>query len=189
MWAILALTGRPAGAGGPDPLDELDLTDDTVIDTVVKESQRVLPSVAGSLPRRVQHDVEIAGSPPVPAGALLVASTVVEHRNPDVYAEPGAYRPQRWLDGSAQPGPYQFFPFGVGARRCLGAAFADLQLRVTLAVLARAGRWPRLLTTRVDHRNKSGVNMAPAGRIMVEAGDGRARRAPLTGAVTRLWRS
>ena len=60
------------------------------------------------------------------------------HRRPDLWADPTAFRPERFLDGA--PEPYAFIPFGGGTRRCLGAAFATLEMREVLRAVARALR-------------------------------------------------
>jgi cytochrome P450 len=176
-WALLTMLSAEAAG-------ELDLTDPTALDTVVKESQRLLPVVPLSLPRRVTADVPVNGSDPVPRGSLLFTAAVVAHHDPVVFPDPYAFRPGRWLDGTA-PSPYEYFPFGVGARRCLGAAFAEAQTRTILRLIA--GRpLPHLLTTKIDYHMKSGVTAAPRSPISVRPSPGPRRR--LTGTVTSLWR-
>lgn len=187
-WALLTMLANPTASVTDE---EHDLTDPVVIDAVVRESQRVLPAVPISLPRRVTTDVSIAGSAPVPRGALLFAVTVLEHHNPSVYPEPFVFRPSRWLAAGYNPKPYEFFPFGVGARRCLGAAFADQQARTTLGLIARHEWTPRLLTTRVDYRMRSGVTGVPKDPIMVEmepAGTMGRRHTVIDGSITGLWK-
>ncbi len=186
-WALLTIIARPAGSGTAGPLG-LDLTDETVLDAVVKESQRLLPAVPISLPRRVVRDVEIAGSAAVPRGAMLWAASIVEHHRPESYPEPEVFLPRRWLDAATGPRPHEFFPYGIGARRCLGAAFADLQVRVTLGLLARQRRQPELLTREVAYRMRSGVSAAPRGPVLVRLGPPGADRTPVTGGVTAYWR-
>ncbi|MEO3807723.1 cytochrome P450 [Sphaerisporangium sp. B11E5] len=176
-WALVTmLAAEEAG--------ELDLTDPAMLDAVIKESQRLLPVVPLGLPRRVTADVPVNGSDPVPRGALLFTAAVVAHHDPVVFPDPYAFLPRRWLDGAA-PSPYEYFPFGVGARRCLGAAFAEAQVRTTLGMIARRPL-PRLLTTRVDYRMKSGVTAAPRAPVHVHPVPG--PRPRLTGSVTTLWR-
>src|SRR4029079_6967944 len=157
-WALLTMLAstedlRPGG--------ELDTTDERVIDAWVRHPHRCLPAVPLTLPRRVVADASIAGSPPVPAGALLFVSAAVEHHNPQVYDEPYAFRPARWRGGAEAPKPQSFFPFGIGARRCLGAAFADLQARVTLGNLGRHVDRLRLHTHDIDYHMTQGVVGGP----------------------------
>jgi cytochrome P450 len=56
------------------------------------------------------------------------------HRRPDVYEDPHAFRPERWLD--RRPGTSTWFPFGGGVRRCIGAAFAEMEMRIALQAIA-----------------------------------------------------
>ncbi|GIH25201.1 putative cytochrome P450 [Acrocarpospora phusangensis] len=175
-WALLTILGTP----------DLEVSDEEQLDAVVRESQRLIPTVPISLPRRVMEDVEIEGAPPIPRGALAFTSPLLEHRDPVAFPDPGAFLPSRWTD--ARTSPYAFLPFGVGQRRCLGASFADLQVRTTLALILAAGR-PQLLTTEVDYHIRSGVTAFPKKAVMVRTGsDGRAA-GPLSGTVTKLWKS
>lgn len=70
------------------------------------------------------------------------------------------------------------------ARRCLAAAFAEVQTRVILGLLAAQPLQPRLLTSSVDHRMKSGVAAAPRKPVMVELGTPGAPRLPITATAT-----
>jgi len=174
-WAMLTILGTP----------ELTVSDEETLDGVVKESQRLIPAVPLSLPRRVTREVEIDGSPPIPRGALAFAAPLLEHRDPAAFPDPDVFRPSRW-DGF-RPSPYEFLPFGVGRRRCLGASFADLQIRTTLGMALEYGM-PELLTTEVDYRIKSGATAFPKKPIMIGAGrDGSRPRRRVTGSVTKLW--
>jgi cytochrome P450 len=176
MWALLLMLAERT---------ELDPTDERSLDAIVKESQRLLPAVPMSLPRRLTAEASIGGSAPIPAGALLWLSAAVDQHRADVYPEPYAYRPERWL--KTPPRPYSFFPFGIGARRCLGAAFAELQTRVTLGLLAKEGRNLRLLTNKVDYRIVSGVVSAPRQPIMVQFAHERNVPPVVTGSTRLLW--
>jgi cytochrome P450 len=160
-----------------------DLTSQDVVDACVNESMRLLPSAPVSLPRRVRRDVDIEGVC-VPAGALLFLSSVVEHHNPAVYADPYAYRPERWLGGTT-PKPWEFMPFGIGARRCLGAAFADLQARTTLGLIAARGL-PVLRTGVIDYGMRSGIVGGTRKPVPISYADAEGPQR-ITGTVTRLW--
>lgn len=168
-WALLTILGTPGLS--PDSEEELD--------AVVRESQRLIPTVPFSLPRRVARDVEVGGTT-IPKGALAFAAPLLEQRDPVSFPDPGTFRPERWT--GAQVSPYAFLPFGVGARRCLGASFADLQIRTTLGLM----EWPSLLTTEVDYVIRHGATAFPKKPVLVRTGK-RAPAAPVTGTVRRLW--
>ncbi len=70
----------------------------------------------------------------LPAGTGLSISILLVHHREDVYPEPFAFRPERWLD--QKPGTYEWLPFGGGTRRCLGAALAMAEQRIVLHAIA-----------------------------------------------------
>jgi cytochrome P450 len=69
----------------------------------------------------------------LPAGVTVAPCIYLVHRRPDVYPEPLAFRPERFLESPA--GTYTWFPFGGGVRRCLGASFALFEMRIVLQEL------------------------------------------------------
>jgi cytochrome P450 len=71
----------------------------------------------------------------LPAGSGISASILLVHHREDLYPEPFAFRPERWLD--RKPGNYEWIPFGGGTRRCLGAALAMAEQRVVLSAMAQ----------------------------------------------------
>jgi cytochrome P450 len=71
----------------------------------------------------------------LPAGSALSVSILLLHHREDVYPEPFAFLPERWLD--RKPGTYEWIPFGGGTRRCLGAALAMAEQRVVLDAMVR----------------------------------------------------
>jgi len=71
-----------------------------------------------------------------PARSLTFLAIWLAHTNRDVYPEPFAFRPERFLDEG--PDTYAWIPFGGGIRRCLGASFAEFEMRIMLReVLSR----------------------------------------------------
>jgi cytochrome P450 family 135 len=86
--------------------------------------------------RRLTEPVHIGGWE-LPAGVTVTPSIYLVHRRPDVYPNPGAFEPERFLDNA--PGTYTWIPFGGGVRRCLGGAFAQFEMGVVLSELIR--RW------------------------------------------------
>jgi len=69
----------------------------------------------------------------LPAGVNLAPSIYLMHRRSDVYDEPRAFRPERFIE--KPPGTYTWIPFGGGVRRCLGASFAQFEMKVVLREL------------------------------------------------------
>jgi cytochrome P450 len=108
--------------------------DDTYLQAAVKESLRLRP-VVPLIVRRLAAPLQV-GERELPAGVAAVPCALLLHRRPDLYPEPDAFRPERFLD--RQPGTYEWLPFGGGQRRCLGASFALLELTVVLRHLLRA---------------------------------------------------
>lgn len=103
------------------------------IDAVIKESLRVRPAVAMAV-RKVMHPTEIGGVE-LPAGISVGANLFVTHRNPELYPDPLAFKPERFLENA--PETYSWYPFGGGTRRCLGASFAMFEMRTILAAILR----------------------------------------------------
>jgi cytochrome P450 len=66
----------------------------------------------------------------LPAGTDVTPAIWLAHTNPNVYSDPLEFRPERFLDGA--PETYAWIPFGGGVRRCLGAAFAEFEMRIVL---------------------------------------------------------
>jgi cytochrome P450 len=107
---------------------------DVWMDAVCRETLRLCP-VISIVVRELQEDVEIAGHV-VPKGARVVPCVHLVHRRPEIYPDPEAFKPERWLDQS--PGTYTWIPFGGGVRRCLGASFALFEMKTILGEIVRS---------------------------------------------------
>jgi cytochrome P450 len=112
---------------------EVDGGDETYLRAVVAESLRLRPVVplAG---RRLSSELRVDGHVLAP-GTDVTPAIWLAHTRADRYPEPFAFRPERFLDGA--PATYAWIPFGGGVRRCLGAAFAEMEMRVALAEILR----------------------------------------------------
>ena len=100
---------------------------------VVQETLRLRPPV-GVMARRVRRPIVLAGRELAPGVRLVPAIPVVNH-NPRVYPQPESFQPERFLEHA--PDTYAWIPFGGGIRRCLGASFAQLEMRRVLHVVLR----------------------------------------------------
>lgn len=101
------------------------------VDAVVKETLRMRPVLA-LVSRRLTEPMELDGFS-LPAGVKVAPSIYLMHRRPDVYPDPERFRPERFLENRA--GTYTWIPFGGGVRRCLGATFAECEMRIVLGAL------------------------------------------------------
>lgn len=131
--------------GRPPTVEELLAA--PVAGAVLNETLRLAPPVWVA-PRRALRDVDVQGVH-VPAGAHVIVSQYVTHRDPSLFPEPESFRPERWADGFERGLPRgAYVPFGAGTRRCLGDQFALLEGRIILLAVARrfrlspAGRRP-----------------------------------------------
>jgi cytochrome P450 family 135 len=114
--------------------DEVDADDgDAYLRATINESLRLRPVVplAG---RRLTSDLQVNGWT-LPAGTDVTPAIWLTHTRADLYPEPFAFRPERFLD--ERPTTYGWVPFGGGVRRCLGAAFAEFEMRVVLTEMLR----------------------------------------------------
>ena len=160
------LGGRPPGAG--------DIPRLAYTRMVFEEAMRVYPPVP-RLVRTALRDYEVGGYT-VPAGSLVVVSQYLLHRDPRFWTDPERFDPGRWTPEAKRSRPaYSYFPFGGGARRCIGDGFAYMEGVLVLATLA--SRW-RL---RLDPRDRVGIRathfLHPKGPLLMtaEARGGRVR--------------
>jgi cytochrome P450 len=87
--------------------------------------------------REVIEPVQIGGYEFTP-GTTIVMSQWVSHRDPRFFDDPEAFRPERWLDGLASRLPAgAYYPFGDGARRCIGQGFALMEAAIVTGMLAQ----------------------------------------------------
>ena len=102
---------------------------------VVDEALRLFPP-AWALSRQSRQD-DVIGGRPVPAGTLVIVSPWLVHRRPDLWADPLAFRPERFLGGNGRSG---YLPFGQGPRLCIGREFALGEMVLVLSRLLSSYR-------------------------------------------------
>jgi cytochrome P450 len=105
---------------------------DDYLTATIQETQRHRPVLPNAAPRLVKKPVEVGGHTYEP-GVALVASVYLLHHEPEIYPDPYSFRPERFLDNP--PGTYTWIPFGGGRRRCLGASFANVEMKIVLREL------------------------------------------------------
>jgi cytochrome P450 len=148
------------------------------LDAVVKETLRLRP-VVPEVFRSPSEPAELGGYVFEP-GAHLTAAILLVQLDPELYPpDPLAFRPERFLDGA--PEPYTWVPFGGGVRRCLGAAFATLEMKVVIATILSRTRL-RASRAKSEPARFRGVTMMPSrgGEAIVDrVQDRTTRQAPL----------
>src|SRR3954453_1555897 len=102
-------------------------------EAVIGETLRLRPPIP-IVGRAVKSDFEL-GDYSIPAGEMLAPCIWLTHRRAEVYPEPYAFKPERFLDKG--PETYSWLPFGGGTRRCAGAAFAQLEMTVVMKTIAQ----------------------------------------------------
>ena len=107
-------------------------TDERWPEAVVNETLRLRPPVP-LVGRVVKDEFQLDGYT-IPAEEMLAPCIWLTHRRPDVYPDPYAFRPERFLENP--PETYTWLPFGGGTRRCVGAAFAQLEMTIVMRTIA-----------------------------------------------------
>jgi cytochrome P450 len=134
-WAFERLAREPRARSRLEEEIEAE-DDDAYLTATIQETLRRRPVLPNTAPRAVKQPIEVGGWSYEP-GVSLVASSYLVHHDPEIYPDPYAFRPERFLD--SPPGTYTWIPFGGGRRRCLGASFAMLEMKIVLPAVLRAG--------------------------------------------------
>ena len=129
--AFERLTRHPAALARLQ--QELDAGEEGYLDAVVNETLRVRPVIDGVW-RKLTAPAVVAGRR-LPADTLVFPAIVLVQTSDDAFPDPQDFRPERFLEGSAAP--YSFIPLGGGTRRCIGAAFAVMEMKTVLSTVLR----------------------------------------------------
>lgn len=101
----------------------------TYLDAVVKEALRLTP-VLPNLVRVTNEDYQL-GEYRLPKGTTISPCLYLTHRDPDYWDKPDQFMPERFINTTEKP--FTYFPFGHGIRRCIGAAFAQYEMKIIIA--------------------------------------------------------
>ncbi|WP_272476604.1 cytochrome P450 [Baekduia alba] len=137
-------------------------TDDRLLDAIVTETLRLKPPLPLAV-RRTSEPIQLGGHH-LPAGARIGLCIHLTHRRADLYGpDPLAFRPERFIDTTNKPDTYGWLPFGGGIRRCVGAAFAQLEMRTVLrTVLEHRDVTPAPPHGRAERTRRRAIVLAPA---------------------------
>ena len=166
-WAFERLTRHPdvlaalvdeVGSAGQDGGQEL-------LQATILEVQRVR-TVIDFAGRHVYSEAFRLGEWVIPRGQSILVGIGRIHENPDVFPDPGRFDPQRYVGN--KPSAFAWIPFGGGTRRCVGAAFANMEMDVVLRTVLQ--RFVLETTTAPGERwHGRGVAYVPkeGGRVVV----------------------
>ena len=118
------------------------------LDSVIKESMRILPASAYS--QRVNVCPVQLGELRLPPATPIIFSQVITHHISELFPEPRMFRPERWQ--TISPSPYAYFPFAAGPRMCVGATLATTILKLTLSVILQHFRFSVVPGATIDAR-------------------------------------
>ena len=152
---LLEDISEQAPTGDPEALTQI-----PYLDAVVNESLRIHP-VLPDLARKLCRDAELMGCK-LKAGTAVGAVAFLTHRDPEIYEDPDEWIPERFLDHKFSP--FEFYPFGGGNRRCIGAAFASFEAKVVLGTLLSAYRF-ELLDDRPLSVERRHITLMPRGGV------------------------
>ena len=157
---VLARILAEIAAAKPEAPFQLDY-----LDATIKEALRLRPIVP-MLSRKSKVPVTLGGYE-IPAETMFFPTVYTTHHRADLYPEPEAFQPERFL--GKKPDPHAWFPFGAGNRRCLGMAFALYEMRIVAATLLPRLRM-RLAKAAPLRVVLRGFSFAPEGgtRITIE---------------------
>ena len=133
-WALELLFRRPdAMARLREEIDADDATD--YLDAVIEEALRLRP-VVPFVGRELRQPMTLDGYDVEP-GTNVFPSIYLAHTRAETFPDPYAFKPERYL-GDDRPDTFSWIPFGGGTRRCIGAAFAQFEMRVVLRTILRS---------------------------------------------------
>lgn len=151
-------------ARSPDVQERLAAGGDDYLDATVNEVMRRRPVLPNPEPRLVKREVTIGGWA-YPEGVVLIVGAYLIHHDASIYPDPYAFRPERFL--GRKPGTYTWLPFGGGRRRCLGASFAQLEMRIVLREAARRFTVAAVAERRRARRRMITITPGDAARVVL----------------------
>jgi cytochrome P450 len=179
-WALAHLHAHPHTLArltdelatlGPDP-DAEKLLALPYLQAVCNESLRIVPTVLAASRKAVKRPIRLQGFD-VDAGVFISPNIYLVHHDPSIYPEPEQFKPERFLWREYKP--WEFLPWGGGARRCIGMALSFYEMRIVLGTLLSEARFAT--TPSVPRPVNRGMVLAPDGGTMLRVLETKRRRA------------
>ncbi len=152
------------------------------LDCVLKESLRILPPPVYNC-RLTTEPVEL-GPYRLPQGSTVAFSHYITHHMPELYAQPEAFRPERWR--TITPAPYAYIPFGAGPRMCIGEPFAMMTMKLVLSLVVQRFRFTVTPGARIDRKVTVTLSPKHGMPMRLERQDGRFCSSPVRGTIHEM---
>ncbi|MEP7262479.1 MAG: cytochrome P450 [Usitatibacter sp.] len=171
-WAMYWLHRHPASLEflRAELVGAADISRLPYLDAVCREALRLHPTVP-EVVRKLKAPL-VLRNVTLPAGTAVAACIAATHHRESLYPEPGAFRPERFLE--RRFGPDEFLPFGGGVHRCAGEALAMLEMKTILARVVTYARF-ELLNSQAIRPRLCSITMEPRGKIMLAMTKGSAQ--------------
>jgi cytochrome P450 len=171
---------RVLGASVAPSLEDVGKLD--VCERVVSESMRLYPPAWEFEREPIVDDVVLGYR--IPKGTIVMIAPITLHRHPDLWEEPARFDPDRWLPEHAARRPrYAYLPFGDGPRICIGKAFAMMESKLMVAMMARDARLE--LEPGAHIAPVASITLRPAGGVPMRYWPSRRAEAPRTAGEAR----
>jgi cytochrome P450 len=163
-WAVERLTRNPEVLA--KLRESLAAGEEDYLNATVKETLRARPVIV-DVARKLKAPATIGGYE-LPAGQFVLPAIAALHYRDDLFPEPEEFRPERFLDGKADN--YAWIPFGGGIRRCIGAAFAEYEMRTILREFVERAEL-RPVSPKPERVKVRNITLAPAKdtRVVLES--------------------
>lgn len=145
----------------PDPISISRLP---YLTAVCNETLRIYPVAVATFARKIQEPVELLKHKIEP-GNLIWGCIYLLHHREDLYPDSKQFKPERFLE--RQFSPYEFMPFGGGARRCVGYALAQFEMKLVLATVISRYKLA-LVDNKPEKPQRRGVTLAPARGVRMK---------------------
>ncbi|MEH2072618.1 MAG: cytochrome P450 [Nostoc sp.] len=143
----------------PDPMAIAALP---YLSAVCNEALRIYPTQVVTFPRLIESPIEVMGYELSP-GTVIRGCIYLTHQRQDLYPQPQEFKPERFLE--RQYSPYEFLPFGGGARRCPGEVLALFEMKLVLATILCRYQLALADEQRAEKPKAIGVNYPPASGL------------------------
>jgi cytochrome P450 len=161
-WAVERLVRNPSVLA--KLRDSLAAGEEDYLNATVKETLRARPVIV-DVARKLKAPATIGGYE-LSAGQFVLPAIAALHYREDLFPQPDEFRPERFLDGKADN--YAWIPFGGGIRRCIGAAFAEYEMRTILREFVERAEL-RPVDPEAERVKVRNITLAPAKGTMVVA--------------------